>query len=259
MRKKSFQIIPAFALMAAGAMLLYFFRLNVPRHIMNAATVLGAAIGVLLIAAGLCFPLLYKGIQKLWTHKIGKGILIGICALAACGAIAFCTTLGIIVHAQQNTAADQNTVIVLGCQIRGSTPSLMLSRRINAAYDYLCKNPDATAILSGGQGADEDLAEGECMYLLLTEKGIDGKRLFVESSSTNTDENIRNSLAIIEKNNLSKEVAVATSDFHQKRAAMIGARYGLQAAALNAPTPAYLVPVYYTREVLAVWKEAVLS
>ena len=259
MAKNIFSILISLFLMAAGGIVLYCFRLNVPRHIVNITTILGTVFGVALVAAGIAFPLVKKWLTALWQLKSGKVILSLCLVLAIVTAGVFAGTIGSILKAQKNTASDRTTVIILGCQVRGTTPSLMLERRINAAYDYLAEHPDAVAICSGAQGADEDISEAQCMFNLLTEKGIAPERLFLEENSTNTDENIRNSLDIIEKNALSKSVAVATSDFHQKRAAMICARHGLSAAALNADTPGYLVPVYYTREVLGVWKEAVNS
>ena len=258
MALKVLKIITALLLVGAGAVIIYIFRLQVPRHIVNFATVLGLAIGILLVAAGVFFPFVLKGIHALWQLKIGKIILGVICALFVAALAVFGATLGSIIAAQHNTAASQTTLIVLGCQVRGDTPSRMLNDRITAAYDYLSKHPQAVAVLSGGQGKDENISEAQCMYDVLTEKGIAPDRLYLEETSKDTDENIGNSLKIIQKNNLSKQVAVATSDFHQKRAAMICRRYGLEAGAVNAPTQAYLVPVYYTREVFAVVKESLL-
>ncbi len=257
MVKKIPLALGAVVLIGAGALLLYYFRLSVPRHIVNFATVLGLVLGIALIAAGLCFPLVVKGLRALWALKAGKIVLGALCAMLLAGAVTFCVTLGSILSAQSNVATQQSTLLVLGCQIRGSTPSRMLSDRIEAARVYLTENPQAVAILCGGQGADEDLSEGQCMYNILTEKGIAPERLFIDDTSVNTDTNIKNALAVIEKNNLSKEVAVATSDYHQKRAAMLCADYGLTARAVNARTQAYLVPVYYTREVIAVVGEAI--
>ena len=47
--------------------------------------------------------------------------------------------------------AQNSTAIVLGCQVRGREPSLMLQERINAASDYMIDNPAARLIASGGK------------------------------------------------------------------------------------------------------------
>ena len=240
-----------------GGIIIYIFRLNVPSHIVNISTVLGFFGGAGLIAAGFLLPLIVKGIKAFWKHKAGKVVLIFFIALALLGFVAFSATLGAILQAENEEANGQTTLIVLGCQVQGAQPSRMLMGRIDAACDYLVQYPEAKAILSGGQGEDEDISEARCMFEELTKKGIDEKRLFIEEGSKNTDENIKNSLEIIEKNSLSKAVAIATSDYHQKRAAMICRRYGLTPHAVNAPTEAYLVPVFYTREVFGVMKERI--
>ena len=241
--------VSAFAL---GFMFLYLFLIQVPRHIFNAGTVLGGAAGFLFLALGIFWKRVLALIKKAKESKTGRVILALIAVLAAAGACIYFVTLGTIIGAEKNEAKGQKTLIVLGCQVRGEVPSLMLKARIDAAYDYLSENPDATAILSGGQGADERISEAECIYENLAKAGIDKNRLIIEDKSVKTDENIKNSLKIIEDKSLSKDIALATSGFHQKRADMICEKYGLSAHAVNAATPSYLVPVYYTREVGAV-------
>ena len=239
----------------AGFIFLYLFLIQVPRHIFNAGTVLGGAAGAFFLALGIFWNRFLSLVKKAKESKAGRVILAIIAGFAAIGICIYFITLGAIIGAEKNEATGQKTLIVLGCQVRGDVPSLMLKNRIDEAFDYLEENPEATAILSGGQGADEFMSEAECIYNNLVEKGIDKNRLIIEDKSVNTDENIKNSLKIIEEKSLSKDIALATSDFHQKRAAMICEKYGLNAHAVNAPTPAYLVPVYYTREVGAVVTE----
>lgn len=236
----------------SGLMFLYLFLIQVPREIFNLGTVLGGAAGIGFLALGVFWDPVLALIKKAKQSKAGRVILALIAAFAAAGACIYFVTLGSIISAEKNEAKGQKTLIVLGCQVRGEVPSLMLGARIDAAYDYLSENPDATAILSGGQGADELMSEAECIYDNLVKMGIDKNRLIIEDKSVNTDENIKNSLKIIEEKSLSKDIALATSDFHQKRADMICEKYGLSAHAVNAATPSYLVPVYYTREVGAV-------
>lgn len=255
MTKRIISLAFSIILVVFGGIIIYIFRLNVPRHIVNVSTVLGTLGGAAFILAGFLLPLIIKWIKAFWQKKAGKVVLSLLLALVVAGLGIFSATLGTILKAESNKADTQTTLIVLGCQVRGTVPSKMLSGRIDAAFDYLSDNPKAVAILSGGQGADEDISEAECMKRELIKKGIDESRLFAEASSKNTDENIKNSLEIIEKNSFSKSVAIATSDYHQKRAEMICSRYGLEPHAVNAPTEAYLVPVFYTREVFGVLRE----
>ena len=93
-------------------------------------------------------------------------------------------------------------MIVLGCGVNGDRPSLMLTERLDAAYDYLNTHEEVVCILSGGQGKGENISEAECMYRSLTEKGIARDRLYKEDRSTSTRENLLYSKKIIEEKNL---------------------------------------------------------
>ena len=57
--------------------------------------------------------------------------------------------------------AQPETVVVLGCKVRGTRPSRMLLRRLEAAQKYLEENPEVSCITTGGQGAGEDIPEGQ--------------------------------------------------------------------------------------------------
>ena len=62
--------------------------------------------------------------------------------------------------------ACNNTYIGLGAQMKGGTPSTIFRFRLDAAYDYLIKNPDTTCIVSGGKGTNETVSEGDGGYIL---------------------------------------------------------------------------------------------
>ena len=155
-----------------------------------------------------------------------------------------------MVIAADSSVDEENggTVIVLGCRVKGDVPSLMLSRRINAAYEYLEKNPGTVCIVSGGQGRDELVSEAECIKNVLVEKGISPDRIIMEDKSTSTDENIRFSLEKMEENGISGGAVIVTNNYHQLRAKMICRKYGLETSAVSAETSLYLLPTYWVRE-----------
>lgn len=146
------------------------------------------------------------------------------------------------------TAENGGTVIVLGCRVRGDTPSLMLNGRIMAACKYLKENPEAVCIASGGQGDDELISEAECIRRILVENGIDGERIILEEHSSSTDENIRFSMAKMEEYGISGGVTIVTNEFHQLRAKMIAEKYGLGVSAVSSETSLILLPTYWLRE-----------
>lgn len=143
------------------------------------------------------------------------------------------------------------TVIVLGCQVRGTAPSLLLSYRIQTAADYLLAHPDAVAILSGGQGPGEDISEAACMFKGLTARGIDPARLYLEDASTTTQENLRFSKALIAREALRGPVLVVSNDFHIARALRMASDEGLAAEGLAAHSNWYSRPTYILREAIA--------
>lgn len=113
-------------------------------------------------------------------------------------------------------------MIVLGAKVNGDRPSRMLADRLNAAAAYLDKHPQAACVVSGGQGSDEAYSEASVMQKYLVEKGIDPARIYLEDRSTNTHENLENSLQLIRQEGLCDTVVIATQVFHQYRAATLG-------------------------------------
>ena len=254
-------LIIRIALIIAG---LYIIRLYIPPlvslGVLNAGNLFGMAAGGGIAALGVFLGVIIKFIRGEIECGHKKQIIIAlsvICVLAVAFLSAFFGTLSGIISHSNYTATDQSTVIVLGCQIRGSNPSGSLKARCSVAADYLKDHPDAVCVASGGQGSDEDLSEGQCIFNLLTEKGIEPERIYIEDKSTNTDENIANSVKIIEENGLSKEVAVATSDYHEKRASMICEKNGLTAYSIPARATKWARPTFFTREVFGVWAQLI--
>lgn len=137
-------------------------------------------------------------------------------------------------------------IIILGAAVRGTTPSSTLYWRIDAAYDYLTKNPRTIAILSGGQGPGEAISEAECMYRVLTERGIEPERLIQEAKSTSTNENLRYSFELIEEG---RTIGIVTSNFHIFRAVKIAEKiFGVPVSGIAAPHKNSLLPHYMVRE-----------
>lgn len=115
-------------------------------------------------------------------------------------------------------------VIVLGAQWRSSGPSRVLKYRLDSAVDYLRRNPDTRVIVSGGQGSNEPMAEGDGMREYLLQAGIEEGRILVENTSVNTYENLRNSGELLDKENAG--VVIITNDFHVFRAVRLAKAQG---------------------------------
>lgn len=147
--------------------------------------------------------------------------------------------------------------IILGAKVNGETPSLTLRYRLEAALTYAETYPDVKFILSGGQGPDEDIAEGEAMRRFLVERGVTEERLLLETESTSTYENLLYSKKLLPED--VNAVTIITSDFHLTRARMLADSLDLETDALPAKTPQSVVAQQHLRERLALIKTVIFG
>ena len=207
---------------------------------------IGNLLGLFLSICGLAVSVFwnkFKSIcKKISSIKLGKCILV------------------IMIAAALKAPNENSTVVVLGCKVNGKNPSLMLSKRLGAAYEYLNENKNAVCIVSGGKGSNEEISEAQCMYNYLTEKGIASDRIIMEDKSTTTSENLEFSKKIIEEKGYNKDIAIVTDGFHEFRASMLAKKVGLNpTGAVSADTPLYLLATYHFRETIAIANEAIFG
>ena len=118
----------------------------------------------------------------------------------------------------KNYEGEKLAVLVFGCRVYENGPSSMLWLRLMKAKDLLEKNPDAIAIMSGGQGVDEHAPEAQVMKEFLVARGIAEERIWTEEQSRSTLQNIINSAELIERENLEGYRLIGvSSDFHIPR------------------------------------------
>lgn len=150
-------------------------------------------------------------------------------------------------------------IVVLGARVFGTEPSPILQYRIDAAYDYLMENPETTAIVSGGQGKNEDISEAECMARELRKRGISSERILLEDKSTTTAENMAYSRELMTKKD--PTVGIVTNNFHVFRSVCIARkRAGLShISGIPAPYPSVLLPHYMMREFFTITVDTLLG
>lgn len=159
------------------------------------------------------------------------------------------------VKSQPDKSADY--IIVLGAKVNGSSPSLILQYRIDAAYNYLNSNPTTQVIVSGGKGYDEDISEAMAMYNQLVNMGISKERIILEAESTNTVLNLTNSFKLIPSDAV---VGIVSSDFHVYRATAIAKHIGyIEVFGIKAKSVWYLIPTNYAREFVGVMKDLIFG
>lgn len=217
--------------------------------IVNLGNIIGVIISVLGFSIFAFNEKFSKIIDIFMEKSVGKVILNIISIL-----LIFCILLaivisGIMVYKMNNQPSEPSNIIVLGCKVKGTQPSLMLKRRLDTAYKYLVENQDVIAIVSGGKGNDEQISEAKCMKEYLVNKGISESRIIMEDKSTSTYENFKYSKQILEKHNISTNtITVVTDGYHQLRASMIAKKLNFKTYSISAYTSWYLIPTYFVRE-----------
>ncbi len=182
-------------------------------------------------------------------RKLFGGLLALICPLL------LIFEIPIITAAYSDLPADTDYLIILGAGVNGTTPSLSLLDRLEAATDYLHTHSDCMVIVSGGQGAGEDISEADAMKTYLLNQGIQQNRIIIEDQSSNTIENITFSYQLISTKNKNSTVAIVSSEYHIFRAKLIAKNLGHDVYALAAPTTNWLLKInYFLREVPALVK-----
>ena len=190
-------------------------------------------------------PRVAKILRMLLYFLLAAGFL---CALIA--AIPIATAMG------GDSKAAYDYIIVLGAGVDGTTPSLSLRERLNAAYDYLIAHPDTVCVVSGSQGYNEDISEAECMYRDLTARGIAADRIWKEDKAENTRQNIAYSLDLIESHTGARpeKAGIVSSDYHLYRAGLFAKEQNLESIGIPARTSWISLRInYFLREIAAVW------
>lgn len=226
-----------------------FFFLPVFSGILNVGNLAGMALCIWIFFTAVA-PF-QKAIKKLFEKtKVMKYLYktINVCFIIFAVYGAMVTLL--MTYSAMKAPSQNATAVVLGAQVKPWGPSAVLYGRISGANRYLAGNPEAVAVLSGGQGADEPISEAQSMHETLTEMGIEADRLYLEDKSTNTTENINFSMQVIEKNNLNSEIAIATDSYHQLRAQIIARQQGVKGnvGAINSDTSFLYIPTFAVRE-----------
>lgn len=187
--------------------------------------------------------------------RLSKTWRIVLAALLVLGAAVFAVfEAPVISNAKTDAAPQSDYLIVLGAGVNGSAPSLSMVNRLEAALDYLEAYPDAVAIVSGGQGAGEDVTEASAMHDWLVAHGMPESRIVQEDQSTSTRENLENSFAIIRSRggDPADGVAVVSSEYHLYRAKQMARALGAKPLGVAAETTLPTMRAnYFIREAFA--------
>lgn len=201
----------------------------------------------------------YKGDRaSKWIRAI---VLVVLAFILAFTASAVCVLRG--AHTQIEDEPD--VMIILGCMVYPSGPSVMLRDRLNTALDYLNEHPGMPVIVTGGKGDDEHQSEAQAMHDYLTARGIPSEQIIMEDKATNTLENLKYSQTILEELDCGtkQEFLVVSNGFHLTRTRMLWERVMGEQESLNTlAAPSTHLPSWLkmcVREPLALIKSFVLD
>lgn len=142
-----------------------------------------------------------------------------------------CAVLGVIIGLFAITAKPKKSdcIIVLGCQVRGTTLSQFLRERLDKGIELYNEGFAKYIIVSGGQGPGEDITEAEAMKTYLVSKGIDENKIIMEDRANNTMENLQYSKDLMKDKKLDTAIVVSNK-YHLKRASVMAKKVGLNAS-----------------------------
>lgn len=163
------------------------------------------------------------------------------------------------VYGRITALRDADFVVVLGSGLLGGdrVPPLLASRleRGRQLHQALAarRATSPMLIVSGGQGADEQVSEAEAMARYLIEHGVPADSVTREDQSRTTEENLTFSKAIMERFRPRYRCIVVTSNYHVFRAAILARRLGVNGQVTGARTAGYYWPSATLREFIAVF------
>ena len=136
-------------------------------------------------------------------------------------------------------------VVVLGAGLIGDQVTPLLASRIDKGIAIYQKQPGCKLIMSGGQGPDEIIAEGQAMANYALEKGVPAEDILIENQSTNTEENLKFSYALMKPGS---RFALVTNYYHVFRALLLARKLKIKCIGYGARTKFYFSLNAFIRE-----------
>jgi len=145
----------------------------------------------------------------------------------------------IYLYSSKTDTAPADAAIVLGAGVINNQPSPVLRERINHAIRLYQSGVVSFLIFTGGIGEDDRLTESEVARKYAIEQGIPEDRIFFETSSHITYENLLEAKKIITVMDFDR-VLIVSDPLHMKRAMTMAYDLGLNAFPSPTPTSAYI-------------------
>ena len=158
-----------------------------------------------------------------------KRHLMKLLVLLGIGVFAFALFVtGILVDMSlPENAVVSDCIIIPGCKVTDTTPSLALQSRLDCALRLYNEGYAKTIIVTGGQGVTGSVPEAQAMRDYLMDNGVPKDAILLDENSYSTAENMQNAKALMDGRGYTSAI-IATSDFHAARAMAIAKSAGIR-------------------------------
>jgi uncharacterized SAM-binding protein YcdF (DUF218 family) len=161
--------------------------------------------------------------QRRWTRGVVRGALL---VLLLAGLWAAADLVYVSVGAETDYAAHADAIIVLGCNVAGSSePTPCVQARAGHAADLFRQGYAPYVIASGGPTGGGP-TEASVLARVLQDSGVPTEDIVLEDRALNTIQNINYTEAIMRDRGWNSAILV-TEPFHIKRATLIARDTGL--------------------------------
>lgn len=204
---------------------------------------LGFGIGIIFLVC--VYPFLNSFHRITWLNFVHAFFTVTILYLIG---LLMMYTLTSLINSVNFTKNRFDYIVVLGAGLIGEKVSPLLAGRIKRGIEIYRLNPGAKMIMTGGQGPQEEIPEGEAMADYAIEQGIPFEDIIVERKARNTAQNIAFSHELMKPNS---KFCLVTNYFHLYRALVLAKRQGLDCVGYGVRTKWYFTLNAFIREFIA--------
>lgn len=163
---------------------------------------------------------------------------IGLLLLFVCLAYLILTGVGIVRYGNTDDKHPCDVAIVLGAGTWDGEVSPVYRERLNHGI-WLYENGYADyLILTGGIGKGNTVSDARAARDYVLSQGVPAEDIFIEETSTITEENLQNAKSIMEQQGFSAAILVS-DPLHMKRAMLMAEDYGILTCSSPTPTTMY--------------------
>lgn len=146
--------------------------------------------------------------------------------------------LDILLYSKVDETRHADVAIVLGAAASDYGVSPVFAERINHAIDLYNNGYVQRIIITGGIGERNVYSDSFIGKKYTVSKGIPEDAIYIEETSTITEENLKNSKVIMDEHNY-KTALIVSDPLHMKRAMLQAKDYGIDAYSSPTNTSMY--------------------